>query len=89
MIPSEEFLRHAAECRRMAKSIYDPGEEPFGCEWRSDGIVVLSWPVATIPHCNYVKQRDFDSLFTSSATWFVDQAALAHPFAIHVTSAAG
>jgi hypothetical protein len=26
MIPSEEFLRHAAECRRMAKSIYDPGD---------------------------------------------------------------
>jgi hypothetical protein len=24
MIPSEEFLRHAAECRRMAKSIGDP-----------------------------------------------------------------
>ncbi len=24
MIPSEEFLRHANECRRMAKSIDDP-----------------------------------------------------------------
>jgi len=24
MIPSEEFLRHAAECKRMAKSIGDP-----------------------------------------------------------------
>jgi hypothetical protein len=24
MIPSEEFLRHAAECKRMAKSMDDP-----------------------------------------------------------------
>jgi hypothetical protein len=24
MVPSEEFLRHAAECRRTAKSIGDP-----------------------------------------------------------------
>jgi hypothetical protein len=29
MIPSEEFLRHAAECRRVAKSTQDPRDRAF------------------------------------------------------------
>jgi hypothetical protein len=29
MMPSEEFLRHAAECRRMAKSTNEPGDRAF------------------------------------------------------------
>jgi hypothetical protein len=29
MMPSEEFLRHAAECRRMAKSTDDPRDRAF------------------------------------------------------------
>jgi hypothetical protein len=62
--------------------------EPFGFEWRSDGIVAPSWPVATIHHRSSGKQGNLESQFTSSAIWLVDQAALADPFAI-VTSAAG
>jgi hypothetical protein len=41
--------------------------EPFGCEWRSDGIIAPSWPVATIQHRNDVKLRNLGSQFTSSA----------------------
>jgi hypothetical protein len=29
MMPSEEFLRHAAECRRTAKSTVDPTDRAF------------------------------------------------------------
>jgi hypothetical protein len=29
MMPSEEFLRHAAECRRMAKSTNEPRDRAF------------------------------------------------------------
>ena len=65
------------------------GTEPFGYEWRSDGIVAPSWPVVTIHHRNYVRQRDIESQFTSSAIKLVDQATVADPFAIYVTSAAG
>jgi hypothetical protein len=63
------------------------GTETYGCEWRSDGIVAPSWPVATIHHRNDVRQAGIESQFTSPAISLVDQAALADPFAIYVTSA--
>ena len=65
------------------------GTEPFGCEWRSDGNVAPSWPVVTIHHRNYVRQRDIESQFMSSAIKLVDQATVADPFAIYVIFAAG
>ena len=88
MIPSEEFLRHAAECRRMAKSIGDPRDTALWCEWQSDGIVARSWPVATIEHWNNAKRRYLESQLTSLALWPVDRAALADQFAF-IISAAG
>jgi hypothetical protein len=62
------------------------GTEPFGCEWRSDGIVALSWPAATIHHCKYAKQRYVDSQLTCLVLWLVDQAALANQFAFIITA---
>jgi hypothetical protein len=62
------------------------GTEPFGCEWRSDGIVAPSWPVATIHHCNYAKQRYVESRLTSLTLWLVDQAALADQFAFIISA---
>src|SRR5262245_35321187 len=54
--------------------------EPYGYEWRSDGIVVQSWPVAMIQHCNNAKRSYLESQLTSWAL-LVGQAALADQFA--------
>lgn len=48
--------------------------EPHGCEWRTDGIVARSWPVATIQHCNNTKRMYLESQLMSLALWLVDEA---------------
>ena len=57
--------------------------EPCGCEWRSDGTVVQSWPVATIQHCDNAKRSYPESQLTSLAL-LVDRATLADQFAFSV-----
>ena len=61
--------------------------EPYGCEWRSDGIVVQSWPVATIQHCD-AKRSYLESQLTSLAL-LVDRATLADQLAFSVARRSG
>jgi hypothetical protein len=39
MNPGEEFLRHAADCERMAASVRCSEPAHLEADWRSDGVV--------------------------------------------------
>jgi len=82
MIPSEEFLRHANECRRMAKSLDDPRDRAYGCEWRSDGSL-RELAVATIR----IATTQNKLLEVSSRKWALHRSsATRRPFAFIVSA---
>jgi outer membrane receptor for ferrienterochelin and colicin len=60
--------------------------EPYGSEWRSDGTVARSWPVATIQQRNNAKRNSLESQLTSLVLWLTDQAALADQLALIISA---
>jgi len=47
MVPSEEFMRYAAQCEHTAGATRDPETKASWNQWPKDGSDALSWPRST------------------------------------------